>query len=77
MVDFAKLAETIRKRVHKVHVLYRCTTCSKEEWYVTMVSESIANSIRHYTNGSRCKGRMKLEKRRAVLKVWCDHKEQL
>lgn len=72
MVDFAKLTERLRTRVHKVHVLYRCSVCGKEQWYVTMINESIVNSDKHWVDGSRCRGRFRLVKRRTVLKVWCD-----
>jgi hypothetical protein len=77
MVDFAKLLENSRKRVHRIHVLYRCNSCGKEQWYLSeAISESIANSERYYYEGARCRGRFKLVKRRAVLRVWCHHKEE-
>ena len=78
-MDFKKLLEKSRKRVHKTHVLYRCSVCGKEQWYIAEVPSDVTNAVRHYAahDGmtSRCRGRFRIVKRRVVLKVWCEYRE--
>ena len=74
-MDFKKLLEQSRKRVHKTHVLYRCFVCGKEQWYITEVPAEVANAVHHYYSGSRCRGRFRIVERRVVLKVWCEYRE--
>jgi hypothetical protein len=76
MVDFRKLAEKIRLRVHKVHVTYRCDRCGTVTTYVQVMPEHLLYCWGNNWRKRTCGGRQVEQKRRVVLRVLCCPVEQ-